>query len=64
MNAIVGISKECIFSIQSNGTDGALDGIGVEVDPAVLEEFLKRSSAAPISQSLRNIPSVGRVINN
>ena len=36
--ASVGSGEQCILAIESDGTDGPLDRVGVELDAAVLEE--------------------------
>jgi len=38
LGSAVGTGEECILSIQGQRTDGALDGVGVDLDAPVLEE--------------------------
>ena len=38
LGAAVGASKQCIFSVQRDRADGALDGVIVELDAAIVEE--------------------------
>ena len=44
--AAVGACKERVLAVERDGTDGALDGVGVELDAAVVENAAQALSAA------------------
>src|SRR5271166_812267 len=43
--------EECIFSVQSKGPDGTLDGVGVHLDASVVRE---QDEAVPVVKSIAN----------
>jgi len=45
LGAAVGSSEEVVLASERDGPDGALDGVGVELDVAVVEEAAARSAA-------------------
>ena len=54
--AFVVAGEECILSIECDGTDGALDRVGVDLDAAVVKEARQ---AVPVVQSI--VDRLGRL---
>jgi hypothetical protein len=38
LGTAVGAGEECIFTVERDRADGALDGVVVDFDPAIIEE--------------------------
>ena len=43
LGAAVGAGEESVLAVEGEGPDGALDGVGVDLDAAVVEEAVRPS---------------------
>jgi hypothetical protein len=49
LGAAIGAGEECIFTVERDRADGALDGVVVDFDPAIIEE---EAEASPTGQRI------------
>ena len=53
--ALIGTGEECILSIQCKWPDGSLDGVGIHLDAAIIEELAETVPTVDGKRSIKPI---------